>query len=205
MEKSFKTVNRYLANSKVTLTANTEVVEVTTPAAPSNLRAVRQSSAILILTWDDNSDNESGFSIESSATSESSGFVQIASVSADTRSYLFESPELATGKTYWFRVRAYNITGTSSYSNVDSPPPESIAPAAPSNLRTTKQSSTQFLLLWDDNSNNEYGFSIESSDISATAGFEEIATIAADTTVHSFFNNEFTAEKTYWYRVRALQ
>lgn len=54
---------------------------------------------------------------------------------------------------------------------------------------------------WTDNAENETGFSIERSIVSAVAGFAEIDTTAAD--VETYDDDNLAAD-TYWYRVRAF-
>ena len=84
--------------------------------APANLYAEPVSSSQIILTWDDNSDNEDGFKIERSNNGTS--FETIVTVSTDSYSdtgLIFETD-------YYFRVRAYYIDSDieyfSEYSNV---------------------------------------------------------------------------------------
>lgn len=68
------------------------------------------------LTWQDNSDSESGFSIERSSTSATAGFSEIDTVAADTTQY--DDTDLSAG-TYWYRVRAFDAEGNySDYSEV---------------------------------------------------------------------------------------
>lgn len=67
-----------------------------------------------VLTWQDNSANESNFSIERSA--DDYVFAQIATVSADIVTYTDSARD--TSLTYYYRVRAYNGMGYSAYSNV---------------------------------------------------------------------------------------
>lgn len=88
------------------------------PLAPTGLIATATSSATEIsLNWTDNSLDETGFKIERSL-SETSGFSQIATVSADTTTY--NSTGLTPSTTYYYRVRAYNTDLDSDYSNVAS-------------------------------------------------------------------------------------
>jgi hypothetical protein len=88
------------------------------PAAPSSLTAVNgQGKGSVILNWVDNSDNEDNFLIERS-TSLATGFVQIATVGANVRTYVDNTVFRKT--TYFYRVRAANSGGKSSYSNVTS-------------------------------------------------------------------------------------
>ena len=86
------------------------------PAAPSGLTATALSRSQIRLNWTDNSSNESGFRIERSTNG--STYTQIATVGAGVKTYT--STGLSSNRTYWFRVRAYNGTGNSSYSNTAS-------------------------------------------------------------------------------------
>ncbi len=67
----------------------------------------------VVLTWNDNSDDESGFHIERSIVSTSFSF--LASVSAGVTQYTDSSINNYT--TYYYRIAAYNSYGNSSYSN----------------------------------------------------------------------------------------
>jgi hypothetical protein len=84
----------------------------TIPSAPSNLAGTAAKNSI-VLSWTDNSANESGFFIERAIGS--GPFVQITQVGANVRS--FTSTGLNKKTTYTFRVRAFNTNGSSAYSN----------------------------------------------------------------------------------------
>ena len=88
------------------------------PAAPSSLTAVAgKAKGTAIVTWVDNSDNESNFLVERS-TSLSGGFIQIAALGPNVTTYTDNT--LFRKTTYFYRVRAANSGGKSSYSNVTS-------------------------------------------------------------------------------------
>jgi transcriptional regulator CtsR len=95
------------------------------PNAPSDLIATPISSSQINLTWQDNSDNETGFKIERKTGSGS--YSQIATIGAGVTSY--SNTGLTTSTTYYYRVRAYSAAGDSAYSNEASattlPPPPS--------------------------------------------------------------------------------
>jgi hypothetical protein len=74
-----------------------------------------QGKGSVILSWTDNSDNEDSFVIERS-TSVADGYIQVAAVAANVRSYTDTTAFRKT--TYFYRVRAANSGGRSSYSNV---------------------------------------------------------------------------------------
>jgi hypothetical protein len=82
------------------------------PAAPSALKTSAKKGAIL-LSWTDNSNNETGFLIERSTNG--GAFAQIAQVGANVRS--FNNTGLTKMQTYAFRIRAFNANGNSAYSN----------------------------------------------------------------------------------------
>lgn len=83
------------------------------PAAPSSLGASVVSSSQINLSWTDNSTNEQGFKIERKTGAGS--FSQIATVGANVTSYPDSS--LSSSTSYTYRVRAYNGSGDSNYSN----------------------------------------------------------------------------------------
>lgn len=167
------------------------------PAAPSNLRATAVGSSIISLSWNDNSNNETGFKIYRS-TEAILGFEQIATTSANTT--ISMNTGLNSDTKYYYRVKAYNSAGNSNYSNTANATTLAVLPAAPSHLTATAASTTQINLAWRDNSNNETGFKIERS-TSAGSGFAPIATTAADAT--SYSSTGLAADTTYYYRVRA--
>jgi titin len=111
---------RVAATNAVGDSAFSNTATVTTPnappAAPSNLVAKAVSNSQISLTWADNSNNETGFTIEISL--DGVNFIQVATVGPNATGYT------ATGllplTTYYFRVRATNALGNSAYSNIAS-------------------------------------------------------------------------------------
>ncbi len=89
---------------------------VTIPNDPSNLVATAITSRRIDLSWHDNSDNEAGFKIERRTETEGS-YKQIATVGPDITTYADRG--VVENTTYYYRVRAYNTVGHSSYSNED--------------------------------------------------------------------------------------
>jgi Papain family cysteine protease/Fibronectin type III domain len=84
------------------------------PNAPTGLTATAVSQHQINLSWTDNATNESGFKIEGSPFSPGS-WTQIATVGANVTTY--PNTGLASGTTYYYRVRAWNAAGDSAYSN----------------------------------------------------------------------------------------
>ena len=87
------------------------------PAAPSNLQVSGASSASTVLTWTDNSNNESGFNILRS-TSASGPFIQAGSVGANITQFV--DTGLNPQTTYYYQVAATNASGNSNPSNLAS-------------------------------------------------------------------------------------
>ena len=91
------------------------------------LGSTKSLGANLVLTWNDNSSNESGFKIERSSAN--SAFAQIAVTGADVATYT--DTGLAQGTQFAYRVRAYNGTGDSAYTNAVSATTVAASNAAP--------------------------------------------------------------------------
>ena len=87
------------------------------PAAPSALAVTSGGKGSASLSWTDNSNNEDSFALERS-TSMSGGYIQVATVVANVRTYTDNT--LFRKTTYFYRVRAANSGGKSGYSNVAS-------------------------------------------------------------------------------------
>ncbi len=179
--------------------ATTQAPPVTIPRPPSNLTAAASSSSQINLVWTDNASDETGFEIERS--NDGTNFAKIADVGANTTTY--SNAGLTASTRYWYRLRAVNSTGASSYTNIadatTQAPPVTI-PRPPSNLTATASSSSQINLAWTDNASDETGFEIERSNDGTN--FAKIADVGANTTTYS--NTGLTASTRYWYRLRAI-
>ena len=174
-----------------------------TPPAPSDLAATPISGVRIDLAWTDNSANEEqGFRVERAPDVDGvpGTFAQIASVGANVRTY--SNTGLQASTRYWYRVRAYNVVGSSDYSGETSAATLS-PPTAPSGLSATPASGTRINLAWVDNSSNETGFRIERAPnvAGAPGSFVQIASVGAN--VQSYGNTGLAVGTTYWYRVRA--
>ena len=83
-------------------------------SAPSNLSASAISKSRIDLSWQDNSSNETGFRIERKKASDAS-YTVIAEAGPNVTSY--SDTGLSAGTKYFYRIKAYNSSGESSYSN----------------------------------------------------------------------------------------
>lgn len=174
---------------------------VTIPSAPSFLIATPVSTDQVIVTWNDNSDDETSFHLERAGSS-SGPWLPIANLQADTITH--RDSGLAASTTYFYRVRARNAAGDSGFSNVGSATtgaPATVRPSAPSGLSANAKSSSQIDVSWRDNSDNESGFRVERG-----PGFGGpwtiVATLAAGS--QSFQNTGLGGSTFYVYRVQAF-
>ena len=86
------------------------------PDPPSNLAAATISQTQIDLVWTDNSDNEGGFRIERKLSSGGT-YNEIATVTSSVT--IYQDITLTSNTEYCYRVRAYNTSGNSEYSNED--------------------------------------------------------------------------------------
>lgn len=84
------------------------------PEAPSDLDGTFDSEGRIFLSWSDNSDVEEGFLIERSTDNDS--FQELVNVVADITSFRDDNTEV--GIDYFYRVSAFNVSGTSDPSDV---------------------------------------------------------------------------------------
>jgi hypothetical protein len=170
------------------------------PAAPTNLTATAgATSSVISLSWTDNANNESFFTIERSTQSTSS-YVTIATTTANAKS--FYNSGLAMNSTYYYRVRAGNSAGYSNYSNIAAATTYNGIPLiAPSNLTATYIGSSTVRLFWSDRSSNENGFLIERS-VGNPNNFTQIASTSPNIT--GYYNNYLSAGL-YFFRIRAFK
>lgn len=89
---------------------------VTTPAAPGSLNASAASATEIDLTWQDNSNNETGFKVDRATNA---NFTQNLTLLTTTQAGVtsFADTGLSPSSTYFYRVRATNSAGDSTNSN----------------------------------------------------------------------------------------
>ncbi|MFH0888178.1 MAG: fibronectin type III domain-containing protein [Planctomycetota bacterium] len=105
------------------------------PNAPSNLVATAISSTVIELTWSDNSNNEDGFLIYEKIGA--SGEYSIPGDLDEINVELCDMESLTASTTYYFKLRAYNAQGQSSYSNEASATTAGVTPPVTSQPSAT--------------------------------------------------------------------
>jgi len=164
------------------------------PIPPSGLTATATSSSTIDLGWRDNAINEIGQRIERSVGS-SNNYALLTNVGANITA--FTDSQLVDGTKYYYRVKAFNTGGSSTYSNQLF----AITPLkSPTSLTATAVSSSQISLTWTDNSATEAGYRIEQSPVD-NLHYTEIATVGPNVT--SYSATGLSEATKYYYRVRA--
>lgn len=104
----------YSAYSNI-VRAYTKILETQIPSAPSDLSGQIIDDGQIILSWIDNSSNENGFELFR-AEQPDSMYTRVKDYAADRiEDTIFN---LTTDREYYFKIRAYNDFGTSTFSNV---------------------------------------------------------------------------------------
>ncbi len=162
------------------------------PAAPSELEAESRDDGIL-LTWRDNSNDETKFEVERGL---GGSFSRVHLPNANDTSWL--DTGAGGGRTYTYRIRAANAAGRSAYSNESSATAPGFAP--PADFAAAARSASVIELTWRDETSDETEFQIEGK--TGEQPFVLIATVPADT--ETAVVSSLASETTYTFRARAL-
>jgi hypothetical protein len=165
------------------------------PSAPGNIDAWPTAWTQINLSWNDNSNNEVGFEIQRKKEGEN----DFSTIEARKENINYYNDNTASGGiTHYYKVRAYNLGGSSPFSNTISVIIPAIPPAAPSDLRGFC-GALEVQLTWQDSSNNELCFLVERSSLGEP--WEEIGEAGPNETL--FYDRNVQPNQIYYYRVRA--
>ncbi|MGE5416207.1 MAG: fibronectin type III domain-containing protein [Acidobacteriota bacterium] len=161
------------------------------PISPPSSLTASVSGSSVNLTWRDNSSNETGFTLERRL--DSGSYTDVKYLSGGYTSYTDSS---LTSGTYYYRIKATNSYGSSSYS------PEaivaiSVKPSAPYNLRGSALSSSSTTFSWSQDANTT-GVKIERR--TARNTYTYVTTVNNAT---SYVDSGLQPATTYWYRIYA--
>ncbi len=168
------------------------VVPYGLPAAPTALSTTILSAAQVRLNWTDNSNNETGFTIQRDG-------VTIATVGANVRTF---TDSVIAGQTYTYSVAAVNAAGSSSAAMVTV---TVSAPAAPTLVTAVgvRQGNNNNITLTLTNVANAVTYTVQRS---TDAGFTAVTTVSGIT--GSPYTNSAPrgtpGVTTYWYRAQAV-
>ncbi len=175
------------------------------PNAPSNLTGYSESHSAISLNWSDNSDNESGFTIQRATIQVVGGwsdFSDLADVSLNTTEYTDQG--LIQGQDYMYRVKAYNNGGSSPYSAETTVTTQVSIPLAISGPSTsTGNFDIEVTYSWPGAlGSTSDRFELEES-TSSTSGFTKIANSPYGVRPQSYTFSLSKESGTYYYRARA--
>lgn len=166
------------------------------PAAPASPAAEATAFNKITISWTDASDNETGFEIVRSLTTNGT-YKPAGTVAANVTS--FSDSGLAAAEQYFYRVRAIGEYGQSDFSpKVDATTPGAPStPIAPSDLAGVGGINNSISISWTDNSGNENNFIVYRS--TDGANFTAVATLPANT--NAFTDTALTPLTDYYYYV----
>lgn len=165
------------------------------PPAPTILSFTDSTIFELTITWTDNTVYESGFIIQRSA--DSVNFLPVDSVAASTTTFTDSLPDL--DQSFWYRVIAYNILGSSGPSDTIQVFQATPIPTAPSISYTDTSTLFAPIIGWTPSNYFETGYLIQRSTDSVT--FSTLDSV--DFSITSFQDSIHNLEMNYWYRVIA--
>jgi titin len=172
------------------------------PSMPTDLQVVSTKDSlgndILRARWTDTSDDEDYFVLDRATDVNFTMNVLTTNLVKNYTSAT--SIPFDEGVTYYFRIRAVNVHGSSDYTTWTSVTSFYTAiPNMPYGLKATAAAGA-VTLKWGDDSNKEEGFEIERS--TDGTNFGKVTT--TDRNATSYVDNTVAANTKYWYRVRAV-
>jgi len=166
---------------------------IAVPAAPAYVVLTVMSANQVNVAWNDLSSSEANFLIERSTNGVN--FTQVASVNANSTSW--SDTTVSADSTYYYRVRATNVLGSSAYT--PSAVTATALPSAPTGLTAVIIAGGDVTLTWTDTATNETGFRILRSLDKVT--WDLIDSVDRDVTTYT--DNELDANTLYYYKVRS--
>jgi titin len=172
------------------------------PSMPTDLQVIATKdnlgNDILMVKWTDASDDEDYFVLDRATDVNFTENLLTANLNKDYTSAT--SIPFDEGMTYYFRIRAVNVHGSSPYTEWTSVTSFFTAvPNKPYGLKATAAAKS-VTLKWGDDSNKEEGFEVERS--TDGKNFGKVTTTAAN--VIMYVDETVAASTKYWYRVRAV-
>lgn len=179
----------------VTMTASVAV-----PDAASGLTGTLIDQNAVVLSWLDNSDNETGFKVQRSTTGGGVGFSTIDTTAADVTAY--RDVDLTLSTTYYYRIVATNGTGDGTASDEVTVTTGDETPALPlaANLRLYAASSRSVLATWDDPGGNAASFDL----LWGTSAGSLSSTATPGAGVFSYEKTGLTPNTTYYAKIQSI-
>lgn len=173
------------------------------PTGGANLAASAISGNKVDLTWDPATGTPNGYRIERSTTGPTGPWTTTFVV-PDPAAISYSDLTAVPSTTYWYQVFAYNFVGSSTGSNVATATTPAVAPATPTNLAASVNTTPAVVLTWADNATNEEGYYVERANgVGLDLVWTRIATVTpADS--NTYTDATVNVGATYSYRVQAF-
>ena len=179
---------------------------ITVSSPPRNLRVTGVGDGYVNLAWDVPSDDGgsaiTGYFLYRGTYSGGESFYDDTTAAWTTYSNTY----VTNGQTYYYKVKAFNAIGVSSYSNEVSATPQATttAPSPPRNLRVTSVGDGYVNLAWDvpsdDGGSAITGYFLYRDTYSGGESLYDVTTAAWTT----YSNTNVTSGTTYYYKVKAV-
>jgi hypothetical protein len=175
---------------------------MTTPAA----KAASAGYSSIKVSWTATS-GAHGYEVWRSTTNLAGSYTKVKTITSGS-TISFTSTGLSTGKTYYYKVRAFHVEGTTtvygSYSAAASIKP---VPSVPANFKAARLSTTSIKTSWTAVSGAS-GYEVWRSPTNLAGSYAKVGTVthggASGSTV-SYTNSYLTAKKVYYYKVRTYR
>jgi titin len=171
--------------------------ETNVPLAPDSLTAVALAADEILLTWADQSNNETQFVLEFCDGPGCVDFGFLALLPANIES--FNHTGLVAGEFYSYRLQALGSAGSSPFTAIATT--DTDAPTVVTGLSATTLGPTLVSLAWTDNSTNELGYVVERC-AGACGAYTTLDTLPRNAT--GFSDATVTVDESYQYRIAAF-
>ena len=192
-------------SGSITGTADTSVVPIAIPTAPSGLTAWGDYGGAY-LYWSDNSSNETGFQIQRATDANFQFNVTSFTASADATETWDYGSGMLSNVAYYYRIRAVNSAGNSAYSATASCSTygDWTIPNTPTNPTVQTLSTSSVDIGWTDPGLNEWGYGATGFQIERATNStftQNLTRIQVGQNVTDYTDTGLTAGTTYYYRV----
>ncbi|WP_020529367.1 DUF7619 domain-containing protein [Flexithrix dorotheae] len=177
-------------------TLNTLVTHIP-PEAPDSLKVSEKSATTITLSWQDLSEDESGFALERAENQQFEMSTTI-NLTAETSSYV--DTALTSNTTYYYRLRAKTEEIYSAYSNTLKVKTEKIQISAPTDLQIVFEDTYFPKLTWRDHADNEFRYAIERA---LSANFSPSELFYTFANAEEYVDETVSIGQNYFYRVKA--
>lgn len=164
--------------------------------APSNLKATALGTSKVLLTWQDNSNNENYFKIERKTSW--TDFQQVGVVPFNTTSFRDSSSGMSAGNQYIYRVKVFSSNDSATSSEVTV---TTLSFEPPSNLSAAVYNSKTIRLSWVNNNSYQLQIIVERK-TGLNGTWNTLATV--NSVPNQYDDATVQAGTTYYYRIKGF-